>query len=455
MNKKRLIGVGIVIIISLSIIISGENLNINKSAYITDENDNIIAEITDDGLTDSFDSDYASYINIVYQEAISIITKKENISENEAVKKIIDEKMVIKTALNQEVFEGMMKACKNNDVMKSYNFAAALSDTQGHLLACFSHSINAEYINYVIYRTYAGSTLKPLSVYGPAIEEGLITWSSLYMDNEYTQIENEDGSLRNWPENSIPYTNKNQTIDFAVTNSLNTTAVKVLKEYGVEKSLHFMSEMFNMDLDAEYKKLQKTGEDSILSNLALGYIDHGVTVFDILSYYQVFANGGSYTPLHTILRIEANGKNYYTEQYEKKTAFSTETSYIVNRLLKNVIENGTAYEAKIDNLDICGKTGTSINQDNWFVGMTPEYVGAIWYEDDNTAVTSIKRKAAYLFKEIFLNLNHDTSKTYPSSENIKEEWYCDLTGLIANQNCVSKHKGYYNMKNFPDICDCK
>ena len=81
-----------------------------------------------------------------------------------------------------------------------------VSDYTGKITACYSEGENG--IDYVDYATYAGSTIKPLSVYALGIEHGQVTWSSMGEDSPYTKVKDSDGNMTDWPQNTKPYTNQ-------------------------------------------------------------------------------------------------------------------------------------------------------------------------------------------------------------------------------------------------------
>ena len=147
----------------------------------------------------------------------------------------------------------------------------------------------------------------------------------------------------------MPFTGKNVTAADALKESNNAVAVKVLKDYGVEKSVRFLEDTLGYDVDNEKKILEEEGEDRtlsniasgylaegedrILSNIALGYLENGVTVSKMADAYQVFINEGKDTPLCAVKEIEKSGETYWTPQQKESEVFSEDTAYnIMNRM---------------------------------------------------------------------------------------------------------------------------
>ena len=333
--------------------------------------------------------------------------------------------------------------------------------------------------------------MKPLSVYGLAIEDGTICWSSLYEDSAYGVVAGDNGIAREWPENVVPFTGKNVTAADALKESNNAVAVKVLKDYGVEKSVRFLEDTLGYDVDNEKKILEEEGEDRtlsniasgylaegedrILSNIALGYLENGVTVSKMADAYQVFINEGKDTPLCAVKEIEKSGETYWTPQQKESEVFSEDTAYIMNRMLREVVTDGTGISAQVTGLDVCGKTGTSEYGDHWFVGMipgnvcataykkAPEYLNlysgannlilsAVWYKSDKD-MDAETADAARICKGVFEKIGADASEQYSIPTGVKEEVYCKKSGLLAGEQCQETGIGYYKEGTFSKLCE--
>lgn len=152
---------------------------------------------------------------------------------------LADREITVKTWLDRETLDAVIGSYNDGEGMACERFGAAVTDKEGHLTACYSDTKGNDNYNNVTKPAFAGSTMKPLSVYGPAIEDGTICWSSLYEDSAYGVVAGDNGIAREWPENVVPFTGKNVTAADALKESNNAVAVKVLKDYGVEKSVRF------------------------------------------------------------------------------------------------------------------------------------------------------------------------------------------------------------------------
>lgn len=294
------------------------------------------------------------------------------------------------------------------------------------------------------------STIKPIAVYAPALENKKINWSTLTADSPYKKITDNNGNLRDWPANATNTYSKNPvTIYEAIRQSLNTVAVKTLKDYGVSDSIDFLKENFKFDLKTEAYKANVFGEEESLGSVALGYTVEGASTVDMAGYYQIFANGGNYTEPKTIKKIvDDAGRIIYECKPESKRIISEETSHIMNELLKGVITvGGTGEKANCSETAVAGKTGTGdANSGNWFVGITPQYSCAVWHS------VSDSNYASEIFSNIIKN-SVITIKDFRTSPNVVKKIYCKESGKLMTVNCRNVELGYYTADNIPSICD--
>lgn len=471
MNKKRIVGVALAVGACGVLAAAGMMLSKKSGAVVLDQAGNEIAKlILQDGkISYECEDKYQSYADIVSQEAVKMIQEREGVNEKTAAKILADREITVKTWLDRETLDAVIGSYNDGEGMACERFGAAVTDKEGHLTACYSDTKGNDNYNNVTKPAFAGSTMKPLSVYGPAIEDGTICWSSLYEDSAYGVVAGDNGIAREWPENVVPFTGKNVTAADALKESNNAVAVKVLKDYGVEKSVRFLEDTLGYDVDNEKKILEEEGEDRtlsniasgylaegedrILSNIALGYLENGVTVFKMADAYQVFINEGKDTPLCAVKEIEKSGETYWTPQQKESEVFSEDTAYnIMNRMLREVVTDGTGISAQVTGLDVCGKTGTSEYGDHWFVGMIPGNVCAVWYKSDKD-MDAETADAARICKGVFEKIGADASEQYSIPTGVKEEVYCKKSGLLAGEQCQETGIGYYKEGTFSKLCE--
>ncbi len=244
-----------------------------------------------------------------------------------------------------------------------------------------------------------GSSLKPLSVYGPALEKG------------YTP----DSKVNDHPINIDGYAPKNYdnqyrgyiTMQEAVRHSWNIPAVWLLNEIGIDSGVDF----------AKRSGIPLEKEDHALS-LALGGLSKGVTPLQMAQAYGVFANLGVMNKAYAINKITTKeGTVLFQAQPEAVQVTTPSVAYMMTLMLQDVVTNGTGKNANLDR-PTAGKTGSvelphtqefsGISKgvkDVWFVGYTPELTAAVWMGYDNTdrnhyLATSGGSEPAVVFREI-------------------------------------------------------
>lgn len=214
-----------------------------------------------------------------------------------------------------------------------------------------------------------GSTFKPIVAYAPALELGYSP--ATVLDDYPMEYQTPMG-----PKTFVNYNKKYKgliSMRTAIQYSINTAAVKMLEKIGIQEGFYFAKKL-------GISTLVESGKANDMGlSLALGGITHGVSPLELAAAYGAFANKGIYIKPHTIRRIEdKDGNVLYESQPKKSVAMSPQTAYLMTDMLQTVVQAGTGRKAKLDR-PIAGKTGTtSFDLDAWFVGYTPDLVGAIW-----------------------------------------------------------------------------
>lgn len=408
-----------------------------------------IGSATWSGFSASFtatEEKYTEYVMVALNHAIDIFEKENGLSETDAEKYLFKNVTEIKTNLDKKTLDEIIKGYENKKFDSDTDCYIATTDLHGKLTAVFSDS---EEVLGSMKKTYAGSTIKPISVYAPAIDSGKANWSSTFVDSPVTKIQEANGEMTDWPVNSNGrYTQKEMLLTDALAHSTNTVAVKLLQKLGVEEAIKVLEEDYGINVDYEKTKIEGTDEAEVLGNIALGYLYNGVSPIDMAGYYQPFANGGMYCQPTAVDEMLKNGETVYKSQYEEKRVFSLETSVIMNEMLQLVVKYGTGEAARIKGLDVGGKTGTtSGNADNWFVGFTPDFTCAVYH-----SFSSEGNQCPEIFKSAFEN-TETKSKEYPESNEIIRDFYCEKSGLLRGNNCVFSSRGYYTVGQQLAHCD--
>ncbi len=230
-----------------------------------------------------------------------------------------------------------------------------------------------------------GSSIKPLSVYAPAVEMGLITPNS--------KVKDEAIDLDGWkPKNYYSGYKGTMTVRRAVELSANIPAVKILQDVGLDYSYDFLTEKLGMTTLVDNKEINgKIYSDKKYPALALGGLTQGVTPEEMAAAYGAFVNKGNYCKPYSYFKVvDSNGNIVLENESSSERAMSEKTASTMNSLLRSVVTSGTGVKAQLSNKMItCGKTGTTnSDKDRWFVGYTPYYVGSVWYGYDQPSSVS-------------------------------------------------------------------
>lgn len=209
------------------------------------------------------------------------------------------------------------------------------------------------------------STIKPLLVYAPALEENFIAPATPVLD-EKTDFGGYSPS--NYGGKCEGYVSAR----YALAHSLNIPAVKTLNVVGVERACGYLEKM-NLTVERE---------DHTLA-LALGGMKHGFSLPELADAYATFANEGYFCPSRTIARVEnAQGKELYRYIPEKRRVFSEDVSFLINDMLQTAVTDGTAKKLRSLGFPVCAKTGTGANgegnTDAYTVSYTREDTVAVW-----------------------------------------------------------------------------
>ncbi|NLZ45166.1 MAG: peptidoglycan glycosyltransferase [Clostridiales bacterium] len=301
-----------------------------------------------------------------------------------------------------------------------------------------------------------GSTIKPIASYGPALQKDFIHWSSMFKD-EPIVISN-DGIESFWPKNYSEVANddnwskKNFTATKALALSLNTVPAQIVELLTPSYSFSFLQDNLKIStLEEKY--------DANYSPMVVGGMRKGIKLSELVSAYQVFGSGGKHYDAHYISQIvDREGAIIYSAENSYENVLDESTSYIMNRMLKTVIDDsdGTGNAAKVNGVEVVGKTGTSQDWQNLtFVACTPQYVSGVWvgYENVKKIETAKYNSISKIWKNIFGDIAaNEEVKEFEASETVKQLKYCTVSGKLASKTCTSSATGYYKESNIPEYC---
>ncbi|WP_404452817.1 PBP1A family penicillin-binding protein [Virgibacillus necropolis] len=303
----------------------------------------------------------------------------------------------------QEHVEHLMSSDENNPIPyydEEMQAGMVVLDTQSGAIRAIGgsrSSLENDGYNYALdINRQPGSTIKPVTVYGPAIEH--LKWSTYHQINDDKPYEVKGTSpIRNWNREYQGWI----SIRKALAESLNVPAAKTLEEVGYDKAKPF-AESLGYEID------------SMGIRDAIGGSDTSTSPLELAGAYRAFANEGIYNEPYSVTKVVfPDGKEVDTKP-EPEAVMSDYTAYMVTDMLKTAISEGTGKNADIPGLPVAGKTGTTnvVGKDrannSWFSGYTTNYTISVWtgYNKNERTLESTQIPHA-LFKYTMMELSKD------------------------------------------------
>ena len=318
-----------------------------------------------------------------------------------------------------------------------------------------------------------GSSLKPISVYAPAFELGVITPATvisdlpLYYTKETAFPKNDD----------LAYAYK-RVILTGVTSSVNAIAVNTLDRIGTSYSFDFAKNNFRLStlVDTWVDRNGKVFSDINYSPLGMGAPTKGVTVRDLAAAYGTFANNGEYREGRTFLKVyNSDGELVIDNEQSTEQILSEKAVEYMNFCLDataDIFQGGSGYNGDIEGQDVAAKTGTTTGtKDRWYCGYTGYYTCAVWvgYDMPETVVLvgDLTNPAGRLFKKVMAPI-HEGKERIPlfDKDNFVTVSVCLDCGNLATDACKYDPRSYDSgttrvatSKVYPedvpdDVCNC-
>lgn len=259
-----------------------------------------------------------------------------------------------------------------------------------------------------------GSSVKPIAVYGPALQLGYENaanntemvldesrgdrWGAYITAGSVINDAPMKFSGKSWPKNSYGGYKGRMSLRKGVQISSNVAAVKTYMQIGPEYSIEMLKKVGITTVDEE-------GETNDINPaaLALGGMTSGISPLEMAGAYATFPNQGVYkTPICYTKVISSRGEVLLSNEAELSQVYDKGIAWIMTDILQSVVKSGTGVNAKIKAQPVGGKTGTTTDKyDIWFVGFTPQYTMALWEGTDvNIALMSSSEAAARFWRAI-------------------------------------------------------
>ncbi len=291
-----------------------------------------------------------------------------------------------------------------------------------------------------------GSILKPISVYAPALEQGLITPASVYDDVPYQFTDK-----ASWPKNMDETYHGLISIREAVSRSSNTVAVELVAEMGEQVSFDFARNNMGLTSLVE-ERVNSTGAvvtDVGKAPLALGALNGGgVTVRDMTEAYTAFPNNGMLREARTYTRVlDSQGKVILDNTQDSSVAMSARTAWYSTDMMMSVIKEGTGTGAQLTNMQAAGKTGTTDqDKDRWFAGYTTYYTAVVWcgydYPEEVILTDTTENPALTLWQRVMTGIHADLSYAeFQKPTDVVKATYCRDSGKLVTAACRNDIRG--------------
>lgn len=354
---------------------------LNKSEYEAAKSEEL-EFVRGENSPDTFNV-YSYYEEVVLSDVIGDLAEAKGISRNAASQLVHNAGYEIYACIDKDI-QAKVDAIYTDpeQLPKSYSGTKSqlqsaiviIDQTTGEIKA-LSGGTGEKTISYGLNRATGttrppGSSIKPIAVYGPAVEYGLISPSTMVLDADETHVQLAHTSW--YPKNSPNTYDGIITITTALQKSKNTVAAQIMDKLTPSASLEFLRSRLGVtsliDSDADY------------AAMALGEPHYGITVREMAQAYTALANDGVFTYSRTYTMVkDRSGKIILDNQPQTIRAFSQETARTMTYMLNNAATYGTGHESRLSNMPVAGKTGTTTsNRDRWFCGYTPYYTCAVW-----------------------------------------------------------------------------
>ena len=401
------------------------------------------------------------FVDQALEDVENDLVEKYGYTQSHAQDLVFNEGLKIYTTMDPYVQKSMEEVYANDSYFPTAkdpkpNSAMIIVDYQGQIkgiVGARGTKSGNKLLNYATdEKRQPGSSIKPLAVYGPAIDYNLVTWSTILSDTPVMKVDGKD-----YPKNQSGSYSGNMPLTEGLARSLNTIAIRTIQMVTPAKSFDFLTRKLSFTSLVSSRMVNGKVYTYMGYWRGAGAITDGVTLREMAGGYEIFGNGGLFYKPYTYTKVEDNDGNILLQNNPSPVrAISADSAYVMNQLLQQVVQAsyGTGTPAKFSNgMQVGAKTGTtSDNKDRWFVGITPYYVGVNWYgyaptpkDLGNGANPSLKAWKAVMDK---VHANLSPSKTFDIPSGVVQLPYDRSTGLVT-PDITTNPLGWYKASNIP------
>ena len=400
---------------------------------------------------------YSAHTDALITQLIEQIMEEKQISQNAAktylyssgLKIYSTQVTSIQNIMQEEVKKDKYVITSKKTGATTQAGMAVIQPSTGYVVGCvgqLGEKTTSRGLNRALSVRQTGSAIKPIADVLPAIEEGLITPATIYLD-KYTVF---GGGYD--PENYNGFKGK-RNVRTSLTTSQNIPFLKIMAELTPAKSMEYLKKMGVTTLDDE--------RDNNLA-LSIGGLTWGISPLEMAATYAMVANDGTYIEPTFYSKVEdSEGKVVLEPGQRVERVCSVETAYLIKDMLTSVVEGaqgvaGTATYCKIKGMDVAAKTGsTNDYKDRWLCGFTNYYAGATWLGyDEPERVEASGNPAGQIFAGVMKEIHKDLEGVrFTKPENVVTATVCSDSGLLASSKCTNKYSEIFIKGKLPKTCD--
>ena len=280
-----------------------------------------------------------------------------------------------------------------------------------------------------------GSCFKILSTYAPALDVHGDSLATVIEDSPFSYSNGRP--VKNWWGGSYK---GNMTIRECIEQSANVCTVKKFTEITPALGFKYLAENFNLTtLDSK---------NDIVQPACLGGISKGVYNIEMTAAYAAIANKGVYTEPILYTKIYDHDGNLLFEKTPKTHAAVKETTAaLLTNAMEGVITHGTGTAARMSNMKVAGKTGTTTDSvDLWISAYTPYLTASVWTGyDDNKPMNKLSQSFHMKIWRNVMERIHEgyEYKDFEIPNSIEKKTICTKTGKLASSGACSSYTEYF------------
>ena len=423
----------------------GEGM-ITSEEYETARNEPLALRVSEENGENSINSWYA---DMVIEDVINDLCERYRMSRSAASSLLYSGGIRIYTAIDknvqaivEEYYQKKIKLPKADDGTVAQSALIVIDPHTGDVLGVVGAAGKKSGNRVQNYATQTlrspGSALKPITVYAPALEKGILQWSTV-MDDVPVEFSNESTP---WPKNAYSGYLGLTDVAKAVTESTNTIAVKIVKKVGLRNAFVMARDRFH--LKNLYQGKEKT--DCDLAAMALGQLNYGLTLRELASAYSAFADAGTHHAYRSYYHVlDEEGNVLLSNADAGEIVLSASNAAVMTKLLEGVVDHGTASSITLkQRVECAGKTGTTtLDGDRWFIGYTPDYICGVWCGCEYPKPLSGKNSCLGIWDDVMHGITRACGgrTAFGTPSSLIKVSYCKDSGKLPCEACTLDPRG--------------